>query len=145
MSLPTRKILLVDDEEAVLRTLKRYLARDGFEVLMARNADEALDKLRAEGSAPHVVISDYRMPGMDGVAFLKVVKAEWPRVQRVLMTGHADIAAIEEAVNQSQIYRFLAKPWDETGLSATVRSAVQQWELEEENRRLSVLSGEQHQ
>jgi two-component system, NtrC family, sensor kinase len=140
----SRTILIVDDEDAVLRTLKRFLVRDGFQVETARSAADALTILR-EGFAPQVVISDYRMPGMDGVAFLKYVCTEWPRVQRVLMTGHADISAIEEAVNASQIYRFLAKPWEETGLLATVRSAAQQWELEAENVRLSALSQEQNQ
>ena len=137
------QILLVDDEEAVLRTLRRFLSRDGFQVETARNAEDALDQLRS-GLTPQVVISDFRMPGEDGVSFLKRVRKEWPLVQRVLMTGHADISALEEAINASQIYRFLSKPWDERGLLATVRSAVVQWELENENVRLQALTRTQN-
>src|SRR5262249_8193669 len=118
-------ILLVDDEDAVLRTLRRFLTRDGFKVETARNAEDALAQLRA-GLSPQVVISDYRMPGEDGASFLKRVRKEWRLIQRVLMTGHADISALEEAINASQIYRFLPKPWEERGLLATVRSAVVQ-------------------
>src|SRR5262249_26084114 len=133
------RILLVDDEEPVLRTLRRFLTRDGFLVDTARNAEEALSQLRA-GLTPQVVISDFRMPGEDGVSFLKRLRREWPMIQRVLMTGHADISALEEAINASQIYRFLPKPWEERGLLATVRSAVVQWELEHENARLTALT-----
>jgi signal transduction histidine kinase/FixJ family two-component response regulator len=143
MRLNPHQILLVDDEEAVLRTLRRFLARDGFLVQTARNAADALAQLRA-GLEPHVVISDFRMPGEDGIAFLKHVRQEWPMVQRVLMTGHADISALEEAINASQIYRFLPKPWDERSLLATVRSAVVQWELENENARLQALTHQQN-
>ncbi len=133
------QILLVDDEEAVLRTLRRFLARDGFHVETARSAEDALERLRG-GFAPQVVISDFRMPGEDGVAFLKRVRREWPLVQRVLMTGYADVNALEEAINVSQIYRFVPKPWEEGALLATVRSAVVQWELENENARLHALT-----
>jgi signal transduction histidine kinase/FixJ family two-component response regulator len=137
------RILLVDDEEAVLRTLRRFLSRDGFAVETAKSAEEAMAKLRA-GVAPQVVISDFRMPGQDGVSFLKHVRNEWPLIQRVLMTGHADVHALEEAINASQIYRFLPKPWEERSLLATVRSAVVQWELENENARLSELTKRQN-
>src|SRR5262249_4994837 len=133
------RILLVDDEEPVLRTLRRFLTRDGFLVDTARNAEEALSQLRA-GLTPQVVISDFRMPGEDGVSFLKRVRREGPMIQRVLVTGHADISALAEAVHPSQIYRFLPKPWEERGLLATVRSAVVQWELEHENARLTALT-----
>ncbi len=139
MTTPQHQILLVDDEEAVLRTLRRFLTRDGFQVETAKNAEDALTQLRA-GLTPQVVISDFRMPGEDGVSFLKRVRREWPMIQRVLMTGHADINALEEAINASQIYRFLPKPWEERGLLATVRSAVVQWELEHENVRLTALT-----
>src|SRR5262249_44041642 len=116
-----------------------FLTRDGFEVQTARSAEDALDQLRS-GLAPQVVISDFRMPGEDGVAFLKRVRREWPLVQRVLMTGYADVAALEEAINVSQIYRFVPKPWEERALLATVRAAVVQWELENENARLTALT-----
>jgi len=136
-------ILLVDDEEGVLRSLSRFLRREGFRVDTCRSGDLALEAL-AGGVAPMVVISDYRMPGTDGVSFLSRVRDRWPRVQRILMTGFADMQALEAAINDSQIYRFLGKPWDDAGLVATVRSAVEQWELETENCRLQALTQEQN-
>jgi signal transduction histidine kinase/FixJ family two-component response regulator len=140
---PSHQILLVDDEEGVLRTLRRFLSRDGFAVETARSAEEAIEKLSG-GLAPQVVISDFRMPGLDGVAFLRHVRKEWPLIQRVLMTGHADVQALEEAINASQVYRFLPKPWEERNLLNTVRSAVVQWELENENARLGELTRSQN-
>src|SRR5262249_6235320 len=100
------RILLVDDEEPVLRTLRRFLTRDGFLVDTARNAEEALSQLRA-GLTPQVVISDFRMPGEDGVSFLKRVRREWPMIQRVLMTGHAAISTPPDAINPPHTHSFL--------------------------------------
>jgi signal transduction histidine kinase len=140
---PARLVLLVDDEDSVLRSLRRYLVREGFQVETAPSADVAIEMLDA-GLSPQVVMTDFRMPGMDGVAFLRLVKERWPAMQRVLMTGFADMHVIEAAINESAIYRFLAKPWDDAGLVATVRSAMEQWELETENARMGGLIREQN-
>ena len=83
-----------------------------------------------------MVVSDYRMPGMSGVEFLRAVKERWPRIQRVLLTGQADSTAIEEAVNQSEIFRFIWKPWDDGHLLITIQSAVDQYWIVEDNIRL---------
>jgi two-component system, NtrC family, sensor kinase len=130
-------LLVVDDDEHVRRALKRVLKRTRCRVLEAADADAGLALLRDE--RVHVVVSDYRMPGMSGVEFLRVVKERWPRVQRVLLTGQADTAAIEEAVNQSEIFRFIWKPWDDSHLLLTVESAVDQYWVVEDNARLSDL------
>jgi len=130
-------ILIVDDDEHVRRALKRVLKRARCVLHESPDAEGALALLRAE--PVQVVVSDYRMPGMTGVDFLRAVKERWPRVQRVLLTGQADTAAIEEAVNQSEIFRFIWKPWDDSHLLLTVQSAVDQYRLLEENARLSDL------
>lgn len=140
---PARLVLLVDDEDSVLRSLRRFLVREGFQVETAPSADVAVEMLDG-GMSPQVVMTDFRMPGMDGVTFLRHVKERWPAVQRVLMTGFADMHVIEAAINQSAIYRFLAKPWDDAGLIATVRSAMEQWQLETENARMGALIREQN-
>jgi two-component system NtrC family sensor kinase len=130
-------LLIVDDDEHVRRALKRVLKRARCRLHEAGDADGALAIL---GAHPvHVVVSDYRMPGMSGVEFLRVVKERWPRVQRVLLTGQADTSAIEEAVNQSEIFRFIWKPWDDAHLLLTIESAIDQYWLVEENARLSDL------
>ena len=130
-------LLLVDDDEHVLRALRRVLRRSRCHVLEAPDAARALEILEQE--PVHVVVSDYRMPGMSGVEFLRVVKERYPRVQRVLLTGQADSSAIEEAVNQSEIFRFIWKPWDDSHLLLTIQSAVDQYWLMDENQRLGRL------
>jgi two-component system NtrC family sensor kinase len=137
--LPCREtsLLVVDDDEHVRRALKRVLKRSGCRLLEAPDADAALALLAAD--PVHVIVSDHRMPGMSGVEFLRIVKERWPRVQRVLLTGQADTAAIEEAVNQSEIFRFIWKPWDDSHLLLTVQSAIDQYWLVDENARLSEL------
>jgi two-component system NtrC family sensor kinase len=129
--------LIVDDDEHVRRALRRVLRRARCHIVDAPDAAAGL--LVLEREAVHVVVSDYRMPGMSGVEFLRVVKDRWPRIQRVLLTGQADSTAIEEAVNRSEIFRFIWKPWDDTHLIITIQSAIDQFWIVEQNARLEVL------
>jgi two-component system NtrC family sensor kinase len=130
-------VLVVDDDEHVRRSLRRVLRRTACRVLEAPEAATALEVLARE--PVHVVVSDYRMPGMDGVEFLRIVKERYPATQRVLLTGQADTSAIEEAVNRSEIFRFIWKPWDESHLLLTVQDAIDQFWMTEENQRLQNL------
>ena len=141
-SVPESTLLIVDDDEHVRRALHRVLRRTRGRVLDAPEARTALEILARE--PVQVVVSDYRMPGMSGVEFLRVVKQRWPRIQRVLLTGQADSTAIEEAVNQSEIYRFIWKPWDDGHLLITIQSAVDQYWMVEENARLQQLIEERN-
>ncbi|HET6413458.1 MAG TPA: ATP-binding protein [Anaeromyxobacter sp.] len=135
-------LLLVDDDEHVRRALRRVLRRARCRVLDAPEAQTALEILARE--PVQVVVSDYRMPGMSGVEFLRAVKERWPRIQRVLLTGQADSTAIEEAVNQSEIFRFIWKPWDDGHLLITIQSAVDQFWIVEDNVRLQKLIEERN-
>jgi two-component system NtrC family sensor kinase len=139
----TPTLLLVDDDEHVRRALKRVLKRSGCRILEAADAETALRLLAVEEA--RVVVSDYRMPGISGVEFLRAVKHRWPRIQRVLLTGQADTAAIEEAVNQSEIFRFIWKPWDDAHLLLTIQSAFDQYALSDENGRLQALLTQRNQ
>ena len=130
-------ILIVDDDEHVRRALRRVLRRARCKILDAPDAAVGLELLAQE--PVQVVVSDYRMPGLSGVEFLRVVKERWPRIQRVLLTGQADSTAIEEAVNQSEIFRFIWKPWDDTHLIITIQSAIDQYWIVEQNARLEGL------
>ena len=130
-------VLVVDDDEHVRRALKRVLKRARCELREAGDAAEGLEILERE--PVHVVVSDFRMPGLSGIEFLRTVKDRWPRIQRVLLTGQADTAAIEEAVNKSEIFRFIWKPWDDGHLLLTVQGAIDQCWIVSENARLSEL------
>jgi len=130
-------LLIVDDDEHVRRALRRVLRRARCRIVDAPDAESALDVLTRE--PVQVVVSDYRMPGMSGVEFLRIVKDRWPQIQRVLLTGQADSTAIEEAVNQSEIFRFIWKPWDDGHLLITIQSAIDQYWMVEENHRLQGL------
>ena len=137
------RLLLVDDEEYVLRSIQRVLRRSDWEIRTAPDGETGLVELRA--FRPQVVLSDFRMPGMNGVEFLARVKQEFPRTQRIMLTGQADHHAIEEAVNRSEIFRFISKPWDDAQLLLTITSAFEQVAVLEENERLYRLTQEQNQ
>jgi two-component system NtrC family sensor kinase len=133
-----RRVLLVDDEPNVLRALKRVLRRIPWDLQTANSGEEAL-QLMAE-SPVDVVVCDYRMPGMTGVDFLRQVRDRWPDTQRLMLSGQADQSAILEAVNRSEIFRFIPKPWEEADLLATIHSALSAATLAQENRRLLALT-----
>jgi two-component system NtrC family sensor kinase len=139
-----RCVLVVDDEEHVRGALTRSLRREHLSVVSAGSAAEALAFLERADPLPLVVISDLQMPGMDGVAFLGEVRRRWPRVQRVLLTGFADVANLQRAINETEIFRFVSKPWEEAILLTTVHSAFEEISLREENERLLRLSEEQN-
>lgn len=115
-------ILLVDDEVAILDGLRRQL-RKRFIVHTATGGAEALELLRSEPVT--VVVSDMRMPHMDGATFLAQVRSLYPDVVRILLTGQADTQAAITAVNQGQIYRFLTKPCPSEVLVEEIAGAVE--------------------
>lgn len=130
-------ILLVDDEPPVLKALTRCLVDDDYQIKTAESADAALELISRQTFK--VVISDERMPGMCGSEFLSLLSLRAPQTVRILLTGHASIEAAMTAVNDGQIYRFLVKPWDDLGLRLAVRSAIDKFDLEMENRRLLAI------
>jgi two-component system NtrC family sensor kinase len=136
------RLLLVDDEENILRSLRRVLRRGDWVIETALDAEAALKVF--EQFHPAVVISDFRMPGMNGVDFLARVKELDPSTQRIMLTGQADQHAIEEAINRSEVFRFISKPWNDAQLLLTVKSAFEQHELVADNQRLHELTQQQN-
>lgn len=128
------KILLVDDEASILTALNRALFEEPYQVQTAASAEQALEMMQTQQFK--VVISDERMPGMQGSEFLARIRDCHPDAIRILLTGHATLAAAMKAVNQGEIYRFFTKPWDDTEIRFAIRSAIEKYDLEEENRRL---------
>ncbi|HEY6097253.1 MAG TPA: response regulator [Candidatus Deferrimicrobium sp.] len=135
MGEPTR-ILCVDDEQNILRSLTRFFLDDPYEILTAPSGAEGLLILDRCGTVP-VVISDYRMPGMNGVEFLSEVRKRWPETVRIVLSGYADTGAIVSAVNEGQIYRFVAKPWNDDELRVTVANALERYDLGRMNLELT--------
>ncbi|MCA9186309.1 MAG: response regulator, partial [Planctomycetales bacterium] len=130
-----RTVLCVDDEENVLRSLKRLLRREPFKLLTANGAAEGL---AAMGREPvHLVISDHRMPEMTGTEFLAEVQRRWPETVRVVLSGFADAASVVEAINEGRVFRFLAKPWNDDELKANIRACLDQYELIHSHRVLT--------
>lgn len=133
--MPTENaILIVDDEPHVISALMRGLDEEPFRLRGAASGEEALLLMAEE--AFKVVISDERMPGMDGAEFLSRVKKLHPETVRIMLTGHASVQSAMRAVNSGEIYRFFTKPWNDTELKLAVLSALEKYDLERENRRL---------
>jgi len=114
-------LLLVDDEENILNALVRMLRRDGYRILTATGAEDALDVLGRHDV--QVVISDQRMPGVSGTELLSKVKDMYPHTVRMVLSGYTDLAAVTAAINQGSIYKFLTKPWNDEELRLQIRDA----------------------
>jgi len=129
------KILCVDDERNVLRALERVFLDDDFEIVLAGSGDEGLNQLHSSGPF-QVVISDYRMPVMNGVEFLREVYKLDPDSVRIVLSGYADIGSIVAAINEGHIYKFIAKPWNDEELRETIHSCLERYFLQKKNREL---------
>jgi len=115
-------ILFVDDELGVLRALKRLLRKESVTVMTASNANEGLNILAQ--NVVGVVVSDQRMPAMCGTDFLKQVKAMYPHTVRCILSGYAEMDSVVAAINDGYVYRFIAKPWDDTELVAIITECL---------------------
>ncbi len=140
-------VLCVDDEANILSALKRCLRSAGYCVLTAASGEHALAQLEnmAEQQVIDVVLSDMRMPGMDGAQLLEQVHARWPHIVRVLLTGQADMNSTIAAINRGRILRYLRKPWDEAELLGALGEGVQRLALERDKRRLEGLVSAQNE
>jgi hypothetical protein len=118
------RIMLVDDEEYVLTALRRNLAPLGYELETFDHPRQALT--RAGEVSFDLVISDYRMPDMDGVALIKELKVIQPNLVAVMLTGFIDLRSIMNEINEAGIYRILTKPCDTDKLNATINEALEQ-------------------
>lgn len=136
-------LLFVDDEASILSSLKRLFRPHGYRILTANSGTEGLTVLEKE--SVDLVVSDMRMPEMDGAQFLEQVRAHWPQVVRILLTGYADVASTVAAINRGEIYRYISKPWDDNEIVLTVRDALERKRLELENSKLSELTIRQNE
>jgi len=131
------KILFVDDETNVLKSLRRlFLDEENYDILTATSGKEGLETIQ-EHEDILVIISDYRMPEMTGVEFLAQATQLLPHSIRIVLSGYADTAAVVEAINIGHIYKFIPKPWDDDQLRIDIHNAVETVLLDQKNRQLS--------
>jgi len=123
-------LLIVDDQKEILNSLKRIFQRE-YDVYTAMNGKAALEILKEQSVA--VILSDQRMPEMDGVTFLKETLKIQPEAIRVMITGYADIEASIKAVNDAKIYQYVSKPFEPDDLKLIVKNAVDKYSLTIEN------------
>jgi putative two-component system response regulator len=123
-----RTVLFVDDEQPIRSSLERmYLERDDLRCLFAASGQEGLEIMEQEDV--WVVVSDYLMPSMRGIEFLSKVKARWPNTIRIMMTAYADLFIAVDAINKSEAFRFVTKPWNNQELMETVDEALMRYQL----------------
>ncbi len=135
-------ILCVDDEPNILAALRRLFRGQGLQVRTAESGKMGLEILASEEIG--LVISDMRMPEMDGSQFLEQVKLLWPDTVRILLTGYADISSTIGAINRGEIYRYITKPWDDADICLIVRHALERRALLAEKNRLELLTRQQN-
>lgn len=131
-------VLVVDDEEVVLVSLRDTLSREGYHVTTAANAVDALARLKEQSFS--VVITDQQMPILTGLEFLAQVKQMQPDATRILITAVLSLATVIDAINKGEIYRFIVKPWLREELLVTVKNAAQRYELICKNQMLQLAT-----
>jgi DNA-binding NtrC family response regulator len=119
-------VLYVDDDPSNLKAVSRLFRHEPFDVITEPSPIKALSRI--DSLKPAVIISDQRMPEMDGTAFFREVEYRHPDSVRIILTGHADLEAAIEAINKGHVFRFIKKPWDDDDLKTQVKAALEHQE-----------------
>ncbi len=131
-----RTILFVDDEEKVLKSLQRGLLDEPYLCLFANSGKEALTIL--ENNEVHVICTDMRMPEMNGLELLKIVKEKYPTIVRLVLSGYTQVGMLLTAINQGEIFKFITKPWKlEEEFKSIISQAVDYYNLRAERDQLA--------
>ncbi|KFX69213.1 response regulator receiver protein [Pseudomonas taeanensis MS-3] len=128
------KIQLLDDEQHVLSALRRLLHPYDWEVHVFSDAQLALQALTEHEYA--VIVSDLKMPEVDGITYLQFARQRQPNALRILLSAHGDRQSMLQAINQAEIYRFISKPWADFEVETALRTAIDLFLLRDENQRL---------
>ncbi len=121
-------LLFVDDESKILSALERLFRPLGYRIFTALSGALGLEIMERE--AVDLVVSDMRMPNMNGAEFLEKVNEKWPKTVRILLTGYAEINATIDAINKGQVYRYIAKPWEDNDVALVIKHALHMKALE---------------
>jgi response regulator RpfG family c-di-GMP phosphodiesterase len=120
------KVLYLDDEENNLIAFKALFRRE-FDVFTTTSPQEAVAYLNA--NVVPIILSDQKMPELSGVEFFELTLNDFPNAVRILVTGYADIEAVIDAINRGQVYRYVAKPWNENDLRVCLLNAAERYEM----------------
>ena len=129
-----RTVLFVDDDGIVLRSIARDLFDEPYNICFAQSGKEALEILWQQ--EVHVLVTDIRMPEMDGVEFLKIVTKEYPKIVKMVLSGYTNTTALTMAIHKEGVFKFIPKPWNlEEGeeFRATIKLAIDQYNLQNEH------------
>jgi len=135
-------VLFVDDEVNILKAIQRLLRHEPITVLTASRSQEALELL--ERADVQVVVTDQRMPEMNGVDLLARIRERHSDLVRMMLTGYSEMNIAVDAINKGEIFRLITKPWDDDELKATLRQAFDHYDLKNEIRRLNQVTREQN-
>lgn len=135
-------LLFVDDEANILSSLRRLFRPLGYQILTATSGKEGLELL--QGNNIDLIISDMRMPVMDGATFLARAAEQWPDTVRILLTGYADMESTVAAINEGKIYKYISKPWEDNDITLSVKYALEKKYLEKDRDRLLQLTRKQN-
>ena len=129
-----KTVLFVDDEDKVLASVERALHDEPYNTLFAQSANEALEILQQQ--EVHVIVTDMRMPEMNGLELLQVIKKDYPHIIRMVLSGFTDNETLLGAINQGEIYKYITKPWKlEEEFKPSILSAIEYYNLHAEHNR----------
>lgn len=124
-----KTVLFVDDEERILKSIRRITFNKDFQSLFAGSGEEALRILETTMDNVVVLVTDMRMPEMSGLELLKTCKEQYPHIVRIVLSGYSQISTFVSAINQGEIFRYILKPWDnDEELLQTVYEAFEHFE-----------------
>lgn len=142
-AVPRGRLLCVDDEPNILSALRRLFRGHPWDVTIASSGAQALELMAQQPF--DVVLSDMRMPEMDGATLLQKVYEAWPDTTRILLTGYADMQSTIAAINEGRVHRFISKPWNDVELPLVIAQAMEHRFLLLERARLEALTREQNE
>lgn len=122
-------VLIVDDEKPVLKSIRRLLFADDYNILLANSGEEALELFIDEKNDIDTIVSDQHMPNMQGVELFEEIQKIDKNCSRILLSGHIDIELLRNAVNNGEVYRFVAKPWEDDELRMAIRHGCERTKL----------------
>lgn len=140
----SHSVLIVDDDKGVAKSLLRLFHLNRMDAVVAESGDEGEKRLHAASTPFAVILTDQRMPKMNGTDFLEIAKKIHPHTFRFLLTAHSDMETVINAINRGAVHRYFVKPWDETQLLDAVKMAFFQYEKILENERLLRVAKKQH-